>query len=243
MARVPIDVERARVQHRAYEDALRDAGYTVVRLPASAELPDSVFVEDAAIVFDELAVITRPGAASRRAETAAVAQALAPFRVLHTIEAPGTLDGGDVLVAGRSVFVGLSSRTNADGIAQLRRMLTPFGYTVCELRVRDCLHLKSAATALGDGTVLVNPRWVDAGAFRGLEVIAVDPDEPAAANALRLADRIVFPAAFPRTAERLRARGYRVQTVDASELAKAEGAVTCCSLIVEQAAAGSDANG
>ena len=233
-ARVPIDIGAARAQHAAYETALGDAGYAIERLPADEGLPDSVFVEDAAVVFDELAIITRPGAESRRAEVPAVAVALERHRRLEFILPPGTVDGGDVLVAGRRVFVGRSTRTNADAIAQMRRMLMPFGYTVCQLDVHDCLHLKSAATALDATLLLVNPDWIPRGAFDGFETIAVDPAEPHAANALRLADRVIFPSAFPRTAERLVARGLRVVTVHASELAKAEGAVTCCSVIVGQ---------
>jgi dimethylargininase len=200
-------------------------------------MPDSVFIEDTALVFDELAVITRPGAESRRAETAAVAGALSRYRTLKYIEAPGTLDGGDVMVVGRHVFVGLSSRTNAAAVSQLRELLAPFGYTLCEVTVRHCLHLKSAVTAVGDRTLLLNPRWADPTAFAGFELIDVDPGEPSAANAVRLRDRIIFPSAFPRTGARLRARGLRVETVDAGELAKAEGAVTCCSLILEDGGA------
>jgi dimethylargininase len=233
LPRVAIDLERARAQHRAYEAALRAAGYRVEQLPASPDMPDSVFVEDVAIVFDELAIITRPGAESRRAETPAVAEAIARYRSLRWIEAPGTLDGGDVLVDGRSVFVGISSRTNTEAVAQLRRMLAPFGYTVCEVTVRECLHLKSAATVVAARTLLLNPRWVEPAVFPAFDLVEIDPGEPAAANAVRLRDRVVFPAAFPRTAARLRAHGLRVDTVDASELAKAEGAVTCCSLIIE----------
>lgn len=232
LPRAAIDVERARAQHDAYENVLRAAGYAVERLPATDEMPDSVFVEDTALVFDELAVIARPGAESRRVETPAVADALSRHRPLQHIVAPATLDGGDVLVDGRSVFVGVSSRTNAAAVSQLRQILAPFGYSVCEVTVRHCLHLKSAVTAVASRTVLLNPRWVDAAVFRGFDVVEVDPGEPSAANGVKLADRVVFPAAFPLTAGRLRARRLRVETVDASELAKAEGAVTCCSLIV-----------
>jgi len=232
LARVPIDVERARTQHRAYEQALIDAGGRVERLDADAEMPDSVFIEDIAVVFDELALMTRPGAESRRRETPAVAEALAAFRPLVEIHGPGTVDGGDVLVAGRRVFVGLSTRTNEAAVAQMRKILGSRGYTVCATGVRGCLHLKSAATALDDRTLLMNRDWADASAFAGFTLVDVHPDEPSAANALRLDDRIIFPAAFPRTAQRLTARGYRLQLVDASELAKAEGALTCCSLIV-----------
>jgi dimethylargininase len=191
-----------------------------------------VFVEDIAIVFDELAIVTRPGAESRRRETSAVAAALAAYRPLHTIEPPATVDGGDVLVVGRRVFVGRSSRTNEAAVVQIRQILQPYGYTVRDTVVHGCLHLKSAVTALADDVLLVNRAWIDAAAFEGFTLVDVEPAEPAAANALRLDDRIIFPAAFPRTAERLTQRGLRLTIVDAAELAKAEGALTCCSLIV-----------
>jgi dimethylargininase len=234
LQREPIDVERARAQHRAYEQALVDAGGTVERLDAADDLPDSVFVEDIAVVFDEIALITRPGAASRRRETAAIADALAAHRPVERIASPATVDGGDVLVIGRRVFVGLSSRTNGEAAAQMQRILRPHGYRVHATRVDGCLHLKSAVTALDEATVLVNPRWVDPAVFDAFERVEIDPAEPYAANALRVADRVIYPAAFPQTAERIAARGLRVEIVDASELAKAEGAVTCCSLIVKQ---------
>ena len=231
-SRVPIDIEVARAQHRAYEQALAAAGYRIERLDADSAMPDSVFVEDMAIVFDELAILTRPGADSRRREMHAIAAALAAYRPLHEIQPPGTVDGGDVLVAGRNVYVGRSTRTNRAAAVQIRRLLGPFGYTVTETDVRGCLHLKSAVTVLDDERLLVNPQWIDAAAFDRFTLVDIDPDEPSAANALRLADRIIFPTAFPRTADRLAALGLRVERVDASELAKAEGAVTCCSLIV-----------
>ena len=233
LPRVPIDVELARAQHRAYEQALINAGYRVERLDTGPDMPDSVFVEDIAVVFDELAIITRPGAESRRRETPAVAEALAAYRPLHVIHPPGTVDGGDVLVAGRRVFIGRSSRTNDPAIAQMRQLLGPRGYTVCDTEVRGCLHLKSAVTALDDDLLLVNRDWIDSAAFGGFTLVDVDPGEPAAANALRLADRIMVSASFPRTADRLRRRGLRLEIVEASEVAKAEGAVTCCSLIVD----------
>ena len=232
LARVPIDAAAARAQHAAYERALADAEYRVERLAATAEMPDSVFIEDIAIVFDDLAVVTRPGAESRRAEVPAVTDALARYRPLDTISAPGTLDGGDVLRVGTRVFVGVSSRTSRDGIAQLRRILQPRGYTVCEVAITGCLHLKSAVTAASDDTLVVNPDWIPRGAFDGFDMVSTHPDEPMAANVLRLADRLIVAAAFPRTAERLAARGFRITPVDAGELAKAEGAVTCCSLLV-----------
>jgi dimethylargininase len=235
LPRVAIDIERARRQHGEYEEALMAAGCSLERLPSGPEMPDAVFVEDIAIAFDEAAVVTRPGAESRRGETAAVTQALRRHRTLYTIEAPGTIDGGDVLVVGRSVYVGRSSRTNAEAVAQLRRFLAPFGYVVCEIAVNGCLHLKSAVTCIGENVLLINPDWVASAAFERRELIDVHPAEPPAANALRVGDRVIFPDAFPRTAERLARRGCTLSLVDASELAKAEGAVTCCSVILKTA--------
>jgi dimethylargininase len=229
--RVPIDLERARRQHAEYERTLSSLGYTVRRLAAEPDMADAVFIEDTAVVFDELAMIMRPGAPSRRRETAAVATALAPHRDLAEISAPGIADGGDVLVAGRRVFVGISTRTNRDGAAQMRRSLEPFGYTVEELGVSGCLHLKSAVTALADDVLLVNREWIDVSPFGGFETIDVDREEPHAANALRVGSSIVFPEEFPRTRDLLVSRGYDVRSVPAGELAKAEGAVTCCSLL------------
>jgi dimethylargininase len=231
--RVPIDIERARAQHRAYEQTLAAAGYRVDQLDADASIPDSVFVEDTAIVFDELALITRPGAESRRRELPAIAAALTPYRELATIEAPGTIDGGDVLVAGRRVFVGRTTRTNDAAVIQMRRLLEPRGYTVISTELRgECLHLKSAVTAIDDDRLLVNPAWIDADAFAAFTLVSVAAEEPSAANVLRLADRLVAAAEYPRTADRLAQLGMRLELVAAGELAKAEGAVTCCSLII-----------
>jgi dimethylargininase len=235
LPRTPIDLDRARAQHRDYERALAEAGCRVERLPAGPDMPDAVFVEDIAIVLDELAIITRPGAESRRVEVPALAAALEPHRALRHIVAPGTIDGGDVLVCGRRVFVGASSRTNADAIAELRQIVAPHGYTVCAVTVRGCLHLKSAVTAVGDEMLLVNPQWIAKESLGGFDFVEVDPMEPAAANALRVGDVVIYPAAFPRTAERLATRGVTLWTIDASEVAKAEGAVTCCSVIFEGA--------
>jgi len=235
LEREPIDVGLAERQHAAYERCLAGLGCAVTSLPAEAALPDSVFVEDAAIVLDELAVITRPGAVSRRAETHSVAAALAPWRTLLRLGPPGTLDGGDVLVVGRRIFVGRSRRSNEAGCGQLRDLLAPRGYSVVPVPVRGCLHLKSAVTAVAADRLLLNPAWVDASAFAGLATLEVDPAEPRAANALRIGAAVVFPAAFERTRRRLEAAGIDVVTVDVSELARAEGAVTCCSLVFEAA--------
>jgi dimethylargininase len=175
--------------------------------------------------------MTRPGAASRRGEGATVAPLLARWRALHAIEAPGTLDGGDVLRIGRRVYVGESARSNADGIAQLRAILASHGYTVQGVPIHGCLHLKSAVTALADDSVLLQPAWIGRDAFAGYRIVEVDPAEEHAANVLRIGDRVISPACFPRTHERIRAAGVDVVAVDVSELQKAEGAVTCCSLV------------
>jgi dimethylargininase len=232
LSRLPIDLAAARRQHDAYERTLSDLGCTIQRLPTSSAMPDSVFIEDTAVVFDELAVIARPGAESRRIETEAVAAALAPHRRLERIESPGTLDGGDVLVLPRRVFVGSSGRTNPAGIDQLGRIMTPFGYRVEAIEVRGCLHLKSAVSALDDRTVLLNPEWIAASRFSEFAALSVDPREPFAANALRVGEYVIFPREFPLTRARLAAAGFAVRDVEVSELAKAEGGVTCCSIMV-----------
>lgn len=230
--RVPIDLARARAQHSAYEWALVAAGCTVRRLDAGPNVPDAVFVEDIAVVVDEGAIMTRPGVEARRAETPGVAEAIARHgRPLRSIQPPGTLDGGDVLVVGRRVFVGLSARTNRAGIDQVDHILGAIGYEVRAVPVEGCLHLKSAVTMVGPDTVLINRNQVPGDAFAGLTLIDVDPGEPSGANALLVGGLIVYPAAFPGTRARLEARGSRVRTVEIDELAKAEGAVTCCSLI------------
>jgi dimethylargininase len=231
VAREPIDVARATAQHDAYEETLEQLGCTVHRLPDSPDLPDSVFVEDAAIVLDEVAVIARPGALSRQPETESVAMALREHRSLVCIQAPATLDGGDVLRVGQRVFVGLSARTDADAVQQLSALLAPHGYDVTGVEVLGALHLKSAVTAVADDTVLLNPRWVDAHRFRAYRQIEVDPSESFAANALLVDDTLVCPASARRTRARLTAAGFAVESVDVSELAKAEAGVTCCSLI------------
>jgi dimethylargininase len=232
LARTPIDVTRAARQHAEYEAALEAMGCTLRRLPAADELPDSVFVEDVALVLDEMAVVMRPGAESRRNERASLAPVLSEYRTLDAIAAPGTMDGGDVLRIGKTLYVGLSTRTNEDGAHQLARIVEPFGYAVKTMATRGALHLKSAATAIDDDCVLCNPDWVDSTLFGGVETMAIDPAEPQAANVLRVGGGILSAAAHERTVARLRSRGYRVVAVDVSELAKAEAGVTCCSVIV-----------
>lgn len=238
LPRVEIDLGRARAQHRDYERALADLACRVVSLPPDSELPDSVFVEDTAIVLNEVAIVTRPGVESRRLETAEIARELEKHRVLAFIESPGTLEGGDVLQVGTRLYAGLSRRSNHSGISQLRAAVSPHGYTVIPVPVTGCLHLKSAVTSVGAGTLLINPRWVEPSVFEPATFIEVDPDEPFAANGLLVGTTVVYSRAFPRTRRLLEERRIDILAIDVSELQKAEGAVTCCSLIFEAALAG-----
>jgi dimethylargininase len=231
--RVPIDLDRAVAQHAAYEAALESAGCTIVRLPAEPDLPDSVFVEDTAVVLDDIAVVTRPGVETRRAEAASVTPLLGKYRQLRCVEAPATMDGGDVLCVGRRIFVGLSTRTNMAAVEQLRGFAAASGYSIMPVEAHGCLHLKSAATALSDDVILLNPAWIDRGVFGPLATVDIDPREPFAANVLRIGATVICAGAAPRTRDRLAARGCQTVSVDMSELAKAEGALTCCSVIIE----------
>lgn len=232
MKRETLDLPRARAQHALYNQSLRSLGVELFELEEQPEQADSVFVEDTALVFDELAVITRPGAPSRRAETETVATALGKHRALVYIKDPAILDGGDVLTIAKKVFVGLSSRSNREAVQQLQRHLGEYGYQVFGLAMGQCLHLKTAVTALDDSTVLLNPQWVDAGLFTDYTVVETHPDEPFAANVVRVGSRLLYGQSFPLTQTKIESLGYQVHTVDMSELAKAEGAVTCCSLLL-----------
>lgn len=230
LVRVPIDAATAAAQHGAYEQALREAGFAIVRLPDLPEDPDAVFVEDNALLLGEHAVITRPGAASRRDETASTAAGLAEHFTLHRIET-GCLDGGDVLRIGQRLYVGLSTRTDVAGIVALAAAVEPLGFEVRRAALRGALHLKTAATLAAPELLLHDPRAVDPAQFDGVEALAVDPAEPAAANAVLANGSLILPAGNPRTAATLRARGLHVVEVDVSELQKAEAGVTCMSLI------------
>lgn len=231
LERTPIDIDRAREQHAEYARVLAELGCRIESIEAAPELPDSVFVEDAAVVLDDVAIVTRPGAASRRPETPAVARALAKYRTLRYIEDPATMDGGDVLVVGRRIYVGIGTRTNAFGASQLADIVAPHGYEVTPIVLGECLHLKTAVTSPADGIVLLTPEWIAPSHFDGMRIIEVHPDEPMSANVLRIGDTILCNASAPRTRERLEQAGFRVRPVDQSELAKAEAGLTCCSLI------------
>lgn len=231
LERTPIDYNRAHSQHQEYQKALEGLGIKVQRLAAEPDLPDSVFVEDTAIVLDELAVITRPGADSRKPEIETVVRALSPYRHLEAIHEPGTLDGGDVLRIGKKLFVGLTTRSNQSAIDQLQAILSPYGYSVIGVPVHGALHLKTAVTQVAEDTLIINPDSIDRAIFSSYQLIEVDPDEPMAGNALWLGECVLYPAAHTRTRARLEAAGITVVSVPADELAKAEGGVTCCSLV------------
>ena len=231
--REPIDLDRARAQHAAYIRTLEDLDCHVLSLPPEPSMPDSVFVEDTAIVLDEIAVMARPGATSRRGETVSIAETLRTYRRIVSIEAPATLDGGDVLRVGRTLFVGASSRSNRGGIEQLRRLVAPWGYEVEAVAMNGCLHLKSAVTEVAPDTLLVQRNWIDTSPFAGLRLIDVPAGEPGAANVLRIGAHVIVPERFPATAARLEKERISHHRVPLSELAKAEGAVTSCSLILE----------
>jgi len=233
LEREPIDIDKAIAQHRAYEAVLASLGARVIALPALEDHPDAVFVEDPAIVLDDAAVITTMGAASRRGERATLAKELSEFRRVIHMQDPAKLEGGDVMRVGDDLYVGLSARTNQAGIDQLRELIAPLGYRVAEMRLSNCLHLKSACCFIGNETVLINRAWVDAAPLQHYRLLEVAPEEPAAANALRVGEAVVMPDCFPRTSAILQAAGFEVRTVDVSELMKAESGVTCSSLILD----------
>lgn len=225
--RDPIDVPRAIEQHRAYCALIAELGAEVVTLDPIEAHPDAVFVEDAAITLDEVAILCRMGAASRRDETNALEPVIAAYRQTHRMTSPATLEGGDVIRAGRTLFVGRSTRTNDAGAAQLRAFTEPLGYRVIQVDVQRCLHLSTGASHLGDNVILANPDWIDTAVFEGCEVIPVAPNDPWAANTMNINGVIVLAASSAPTAAALQDRGYQVRTVDISELMKAEGSMTC----------------
>jgi dimethylargininase len=229
IGRVEIDLERAAAQHRAYEEALRALGIDVISLPAEDDFPDCVFVEDPAIVLDEIAILTRPGAESRRGEGETLAPVLSQFRGIERIAAPGTLEGGDVMRVEKTLYVGSSARSNQEGAEQLAEIVRPFGYNVKRVPLRGCLHLKSGVTYLGKGIVVANRDWVEVEAIEDARI--VDVAEPEAANILTLGQSAIMPDCFPGTRGIVEALGWKVTALDISELRKAEAGVTCSSLV------------
>ncbi len=233
LARGALDAAEAAEQHKRYAQALEAMGARIVWLPPLPDHADSVFVEDTAVVVPEMAVIARPGAASRQAEVESTAQVLSRHRPVQRIVAPGCLDGGDVLRIGRTVYVGASTRTNAAGIEQLGRILTPLGYQVRAVPVTKCLHLKTGVTFVAPHFLVFNAAWIDPADFQELQPIAIDPAEPFAANTLTLGEETLVSADFPRTAEKLQAAGIAVRQVGIGELHKAEAGLTCLSIVIQ----------
>jgi dimethylargininase len=233
LTRDPIDGALAQSQHATYVQTLQSLGCRLAWLPALPDHADGVFVEDTAVIVPEITVIARPGAASRRNEVESVAVALAAHTRLVRVRDPGTLEGGDVLRIGRALYVGMSARSNADGIAQLAAALTPFGYSVEGVPMQGCLHLKSAVTCIAPDTILVNPQWVDPALFGVRTVIEVAQDEPFGANTLTVSGVTLVSADYPQTAKILEAGGVRTRALTVTELHKAEAALTCMSLIFE----------
>lgn len=231
--RQTIDLAKARAQHHSYEGALRNLGAQVISLPEEPDLPDSMFVEDPAIVLDELAVICSLGTQTRRKEAPSLAAALEKYRKLAVVKLPGLLEGGDVLQVGKRIFVGLTRRTNAEGIRQLAVIVSQFGYDLTAIPVSGCLHLKSAVTYLGRNTLLGNRAWFQCSRMDGFEWVDVDPTEPHAGNALAIGDTVVSPASFPRTRHRIEAKGFHVTAIEIGELQKAESGLTCSSLLFD----------
>ena len=233
LRREEINCERASIQHRDYQRCLQGLGAEVVSLPALCDLPDSTFVEDPVIVLDEVAILPVMGLETRRPEVEHIAPTIERYRKILRLSAPATLDGGDVIRIRRKIFVGLSRRTNSQAILQLESPPEPFGYLVKAVEVRGCLHLKTGCTHLGDSTLLLNPRYVNPNAFRGFRTISISDGEAMAANALALANKVVYPDCFPRTHEKIEKAGFAVVPVDISELQKAEAGLTCMSVIFE----------
>jgi len=230
--RITIDYDRAVQQHAAYRDALKACGMEVVTLPPAEDLADSVFVEDTAIILDEIAIITPLGIESRRPEAALNEPEIARYRPTIHIELPATIEGGDVLRVGKSIYVSPSTRTNQAGIEALRQLAAPYGYSVTAVTLRDCLHLKSGCTALDDETILVHQPSIDTSVFKGYRLLDVAEGENGAANVVRANETILLNSQYPATAERIAQQGYAVCAVDTSEFTKAEAAMTCMSLIV-----------
>ncbi len=232
LQRGSIDTALAVQQHQNYQSVLSSLGCEIIVVPTEPGLADSVFIEDTAIVLDEIAVLLRPGAASRRPEVAGVEAVLRQYRTLASIQPPGTLDGGDLLRIDNIIFAGLSTRSNQSGIEQLRNIVIDHGFRVEAVKTTKCLHLKSAVSEVAPGTLLINPDWISGSSFSDYELIDINKEESHAANSLLLGQNVMFPASFPRTADKLMTRGINVTPVDLSELQKAEGATTCCSLIL-----------
>ena len=231
LERTPINYKKAVEQHENYCDLLNDCGLEVIELSMNRSFPDSTFIEDTAVVFDELAIMASVGVESRRGEIPGVESVLGYYRDIQHIRLPATLEGGDVLRIEKKIFVGISPRTNIAGFETIKEILEPFGYQLIPLAINGCLHLKSACVAVDDETLLVNPRWLDLQPLRDFRIIPVPEDEPAAVNSLRIDSTICMHSGHQKTIDLLVNLKFSVKAVDISELLKAEAGMTCSSII------------
>ena len=231
--RSPIDLGLAKYQHDNYCLMLEKLGVGVERLYENGSYPDSCFVEDTAIVVEELAVICSMGVASRRGETRLIERELSRYRKTAHIRLPATIEGGDVLRMGKKIFVGQTLRTNGQGIEELSKLLSPYGYTIVAVRTKGSLHLKSTCTAIDDETLFVNPEWVELDRLSEFNLVRTPPEEPDSANVLRVGPVVCVQAGFPRAAELISRFVERVEIIDTSELRKAEAGLTCSSIIFQ----------
>lgn len=235
LPRQSINIEVIKTQHEDYCMMLRECGVTVLTFNYNASLPDSVFVEDTALVLDEIGIILPMGTESRREEINFMASQLKRFRDLERIRQPAQLEGGDILRVGKNLYVGLTSRSNQQGIQALEDIVAPFGYRLKTVEVSNCLHLKTGCTALDDENLLINPQWIDAASFKNLNLHVVPSEEAFAANILRVGDIICLSAGFPKTRKMIADLGYKVKVIDISEFNKAEAGLTCISLLIGSA--------
>jgi len=231
--RQQINLNKARIQHEEYVRTLAILGCTILELPEEENYPDSVFVEDTAIILPELAVLANPGAVSRSGETESIAKVLAQFRPIFELPPSARLDGGDVLVMGKQVYIGMSTRSNIESVTQLKNLLSPRDYQVTGIEMVGCLHLKSAVSRIDDDTLLINRQWVDGSQFNRFKLIDIATTEPHAANCLPIRGEIIYPSNYPKTRERLERLGFSIRAIELDEITKAEGGVTCCSLILD----------
>ena len=229
--REEIDYEKAALQLDRYCELLRNWGVELMPLGANDSYPDCCFVQDTAVVLDEICVIASMGAPARVGEVSEVEKLIAPFRKIRRILSPATLDGGDVVQFGKRLFVGLSTRTNARGISALSEIVEPFGYSVVPVAVNGGLHLTTGCGIVNDETVLLNPRWLDPSPFKGLRQLNVPEEEPWAANTIRVDEAVCLEAGAPRTVDLVLPYVGSIDTLDISEFRKAEGSLSCLSLI------------
>lgn len=241
-SREEVNYEKACFQLEQYCALLDTWGVHLLPVVASDSHPDCCFVQDTAVVLDEVCVIASMGADTRRGEVAEVEKLVAPFRKIRHILSPATLDGGDVVQFGKRLFVGLSTRTNARGIAALAAIVERFGYTVIPVVVNGGLHLTTGCGIVNDETVLLNPRWLDAFAFSGLRQLYVPEDEPWAANTIRVDNNVCLEKGAPRTVDLVQPYAGNIATLDISEFRKAEGSLSCLSLIFKEAVQNHDRN-